>query len=94
VYLLSPFNLKVLLNWDAKNMAVFVNSICFRCVTLGTQSVIKVKSGQCGNQYYAYPSYRWNIDGILGVFRGQLDYFFAAKVTDPRKVFQVRGAFS
>jgi hypothetical protein len=93
LYLLSPFNLKVLLNFDAKNMAVLVSSLGFRCITLGTQSIIKVKSGQCGNQYYAYPSYRWNIDGILGVFRGQLDYWFAAKVTDPRKVFQADNVY-
>lgn len=94
LYLLSPFNLKVLLNWDARNMWVPVSSIGFRCGTLGTESIIKVKAGECGNQYYAYPSYRWNIDGILGVFRGQLDYYFAAKVTDDKKVFQVRLHFT
>lgn len=93
LYLLSPFNSKVLLNWARRNLWVPVGAILFRCATLGTQTVLKVAAGACGKQFIAFPTFRWNIDGILGVLRAQLDYFFAAKVTDTRLVFQADNFF-
>ena len=88
LYLLTPFNLFPLLNFAARNLWVPVNAILFRCATFGMQTVLKVAAGKCGKQFTAFNSFRWNIDGLLGVLRGQLDYFYAAKVTDTRLVFQ------
>lgn len=93
MYLLSPFNKFVLLNWAARNLWVPISAIVFRCATLGTQSIIKVAAGRCGKQFIAFPSFRWNIDGILGVLRAQFDYYFSAKVTDPRLVFQADNVY-
>jgi hypothetical protein len=93
LYILSPFNSKVLINWARRNLWVPIGAILFRCATLGTQSVLKVAAGACGKQFVAFPTFRWNIDGVLGVLRAQLDYFFAAKVTDTRLVFQADNFF-
>jgi hypothetical protein len=52
VYLLTPFNSKVLKNWANRNLVVPVRALLFRFAMLGTYSIIKMQAGgETGHTY-------------------------------------------
>lgn len=65
VYLLTPFNAKVLRNWATHNLVVPIRALLFRFAVLGTYSIIKMQAGaETGHTYIGNSLFTWNNDGV------------------------------